>query len=96
MSGHTPGPWSLIEGPLSVTVVGVNNETIFHESDKRIPCVLGDARLIAQSPRLLEALKALLLAADNLEIHAQCVDGLNNLEIASDEARAAIAKAKGE
>jgi len=51
----TPGPWVVRESSLSVSVVGLNGEAVFHESDKRIPGVMGDARLIAAAPKLLDA-----------------------------------------
>src|SRR5690606_41788925 len=47
---------SVRESSLSVSVVGQNGEVVFHESDKRIPGVMDDARLIAAAPELLEAL----------------------------------------
>ena len=86
MSKYTPGPWALIEEPISVTVVGHNKEVIFHESDKRLPGVLADARLIAAAPDLLEALELMVTTHDE--------GGWPTATITI--ARAAIAKAKGE
>jgi len=44
--GPTPGPWSIRETETHVTVIGSDNEALFHD-DKRIPRVAADARLIA-------------------------------------------------
>lgn len=82
MNKHTPSPWTIRESPTHVTVVGSDNETIFHD-DKRLPHVIEDARLIAASPDLLEALKVLV---DN--------GGIGPEEM-FDIARAAIVKATG-
>lgn len=60
MSKHTPGPWIVRETSLSVSVVGQNGEVLFHESDKRLPGVMDDARLIAAAPELLGALIGLI------------------------------------
>ena len=83
MNKHTPGPWTIRESSTHVTVIGANNETIFHD-DKRCPSVPEDARLISAAPDLLEALEDMLgwqtLAPDNVVAAA----------------RAAIAKARGE
>ncbi len=86
MSKHTPGPWTIRESATHITVVGANNETIFHD-DKRCPSVPEDARLVAAAPELLEALK---LAAK--------INPYGSVENAAarDAARAAIAKAVGE
>jgi hypothetical protein len=56
MSKYTPGPWTIRESATHITVVGANNETIFHD-DKRCPSVPEDARLVAAAPELLEALQ---------------------------------------
>jgi len=44
--GPTPGPWSIRENETHVTVIGADNEALFHD-DKRLPRVIADARLIA-------------------------------------------------
>lgn len=101
MSGHTPGPWFPVlncAGAWDITVA----DTQFSQSvagvvhNKYIP---GDAeanaRLIAASPRLLAALKALVAAEDQY-----CRDtGLKTddpITRAVKKARAAIAEAEGE
>lgn len=53
----TPTPWVVRELSLRVSVVGQNGEVVFHESDKRIPGAMDDARLIAAAPDLLSLLK---------------------------------------
>ena len=80
----TPGPWVVRESSLSVSVVGQNGEVVFHESDKRIPGVMGDARIIAAAPELLDALMEL---ADWYREHTG---------LPPTAANAAIAKALGE
>lgn len=52
----TPEPWIIRETATHVSVIGADNEVIFHD-DKRIPRVLGDALLIAAAPKMLAALK---------------------------------------
>lgn len=56
MEKRTPMPWKNRESATHITVIGANNETLFHD-DKRLPLVVGDALLIAVAPELLEALK---------------------------------------
>ena len=84
---HTPGPWTVRESSLSVSVVAQNGDAVFHESYKRIPGVMEDARLIAAAPDLLEALEEIVSAADG--------DGWSQLDADLRKARAAIAKATG-
>lgn len=98
MSKHTPGPWEVGEdrdivwGPewkghrVLVANVPFTKETR----------VEADARLIAAAPELLGKLEALIAAAEYLQARvvetrgANCMD---NLDVAIDEARKAIAKA---
>jgi len=86
MNKHTPGPWTIRETATHVTVVGANNETLFHD-DKRISRVIQDAHLIAAAPVLLEALE-------------NCIGNINQERGFADELeaeiRTAIAKATGE
>ena len=81
MSKHTAGPWVIREGATSISVVGANGEVLYHESDKRLPGVIEDARLIAAVLDLLEAC-----------IYAQAYADAHTKKILI----AAIAKAKGE
>lgn len=87
----TPGPWVVIESSLSVSVVGQNGEAVFHESDKRIPGVMDDARLIAAAPDLLEALIMCYQSMSSVLPDFNPFD-----QSAYDKARAAITKATGE
>ena len=79
---HTPGPWVLHEGATHVRIVGSNGENIWFE-DKRCPCVMEDARLIAAAPDLLAVIR---YAVDNPDFKSDVFDQM---------ARAAIAKAQG-
>ena len=87
----TPGPWGVRESSLSVSVVGQNGEVVFHESDKRIPGVMDDARLIAAAPELLEA-----LCKTRRTIQALIDDGHMGYVDLRSSIDAAIAKALGE
>lgn len=85
---HTPGPWTINE------VHGTNARTRFFAPDGRMIFEVWDAitdedaRLIAASPNLLEALKALLAQAERYL--GPCLAGGEMTA-----ARAAIAQAKG-
>lgn len=83
----TPGPWVVRESSvsLSVSVVSPNGEVIFHESDKRIPGVMGDAHLIAAAPDLYEVLSE----AVNNNMEVENADWWNKVH-------KALAKAHGE
>lgn len=92
---HTPGPWkrrkNVVSGPFGVTVVQcMDNGTWGEKGCHSITKIEAEAnaRLIATAPELLEALESIIASADagNAAI-------LNRL---LDQARAAIAKAKGE
>ena len=96
MSKHTPGPWLMRESATHVTVTNALGDAVFHD-DKRIPCVMADARLIAAAPELLEACLAMIEWDDREKDHA--VDFRKRMELceqAFQKARAAIAKATGE
>ena len=56
MNKHTPGPWTISESATHVTVRNREGDAVFHD-DKRVDGVLGDARLIAAAPELLELVK---------------------------------------
>lgn len=98
---HTPGPW-LVEAPWSgcSAIRGPNNKLVFglasglpHEKQHDEICV-ANARLIAATPDLLDALENLLTAIDQFglvgELDAGC-DGEGPYETA----RAAVTKALG-
>jgi len=95
MNKHTPGPWDIYFNAQDDLVIrkmfpdGQESHVVAH-------CHSGfdNARLIAAAPELLEALKTLLNLNDNYssfggEIHRDRIDR------AWDNARAALAKARG-
>ena len=95
MSGHTPGPWGIIVGDAGPIVFsGAKSNMVAHcikawSSEER----MANARLIAASPDLLEALHFVLT---QFEIVLPS-SGLTHDERQSIiKARAAIAKATGE
>jgi hypothetical protein len=95
MTQHTPGPWNIRETETHVTVIGADNEVLFHD-DKRIPRVIADARLIAAAPELLAALEGMEKWASS--IHDGYPPSTASIAAAPyrEAARAAIAKATGE
>ena len=94
----TPGPWSFytqpqpngcpIVGNASGLMVAMLSHSI-HINDQR-ETAIANARLIAQAPALLEALRELYATEAVLD------DGDARLEAARERARAAIAAATGE
>ena len=102
MSGHTPGPWKLETvqtsvglchkiGPFPWRSGKENNACVYDDYASATNPVtqelLANARLIAAAPDLLHCLKVIVGHADGLDLDAA---------LHLDEARAAIAKAKGE
>lgn len=90
MSKHTPGPWSIQrQNPSPTTgewmVAGKSPGYLAEVRDCGSGPVEANARLIAAAPDLLEALEALITAVD-----------ASMYGMAIHNARAAIAKAKGE
>lgn len=88
----TKGPWATRETSTHITVVGEDGEVIFHD-DKRIPRVVGDARLISAAPELLALLQDCVEIqrdgyGDAISTHL-CLIGW------SEKARALIEKATG-
>ena len=75
--------WTIRESATHITVLNERGDAVFHD-DKRITGVVGDARLIAAAPDLLEALEWMV---NNLGAHPGNIESV---------ARAAIAKATGE
>jgi hypothetical protein len=61
-----------------------------------IPNHFRDAPLLCAAPELLEALEALLESAKSANASVNWATGLNDEPASFDQARAAIAKAKGE
>jgi hypothetical protein len=89
MSKHTPEPWIICETATHVTVIGANNERIFHDY-KRLPRVKGDALLIAAAPELLKTLSTLLAMCERQTDFNDDGDGLM-----LERARVLLAKVKG-
>ena len=98
---HTPGPWSINSGELRASIEAVNPNfkspgLTPMESKTRIVASVpfgacggrheADARLIASAPELLEALEMLVFIFANENVGRDWIN----------QARAAIAKAKGE
>jgi hypothetical protein len=103
---HTPGPWSLdprspgdVETPAGVQIAfGLAASQVGEEWHIKGPCPPDDeaeanARLIAASPDLLEALRGLLEAYLVHEGHSYCDLGTDDDAVS--RARTAIAKATG-
>lgn len=93
---HTPGPWEVDENDLMIFSAGGNGKRIadtmpHDEDDMPDDEWRANAVLIAAAPELLAALEAMLAAGSAYG----CDFTQNNPRIAM-QARAAIAKAKGE
>lgn len=123
MAGHTPGPWVWEPNGYGYSALW-NAETRaevlvpsgFNDGDSPVTWMgeemsEADARLIAASPKTLEALEALLDATETLlsgvgmirgktpeddDLHIHERDHAETLQEAATAARAAIAAAKGE
>ena len=91
MSNHTPAPWRVDRGSMlnHVNVITPHHEWICYLGSVSRPDVVADANLIAAAPELLEALEDFISSARTL-----CLD--HSLGKEMQNARAAIAKAKGE
>ena len=85
---HTPWPWEILAG--SYGGVFILGPPVGYDGEYENPA---DAHLIAAAPDLLEALEQVLIEYDDAELaNAEPV----TLTAAILEARAAIAKAKGQ
>ena len=95
---HTPGPWraySVIPDQWYVSMTGGIVTTLDRRNDSNGEYkarTSADAQLIAAAPELLEALEKLLRAFDRTGVKLASLSGNPT---ATDNARAAIAKAKG-
>jgi hypothetical protein len=86
---HTPGPWQWFNYPDGRKLLTATNRAVIHCPDTPMSCEPADRDLIAAAPELLEALKTLTGAVDNL-------DGDPRALVATmGQAWAAIAKAEG-
>jgi gentisate 1,2-dioxygenase len=90
MSKHTPGPWKIVDAWNDHMVEGQNGEEIIWQDGPHGTPTINEAnaRLIAAAPDLLEALENLADYVDERAGDNECRPIEN--------ARAAIAKAKGE
>jgi len=92
---HTPGPWEWVpgkrsfQGSIEPDICDFGDDTTYYPTEGAPPN-LANARLIAASPCLLEALERCLNFIENTE--SEMGDTLE----CGEQARAAIAKAKGE
>lgn len=95
---HTSGPWFLceqVERPHQHALVGIGNGAVHVGYASITPAMSpfeadANARLIAAAPELLETLDALV---HKMEMH---LENRGLFCLITDDARAAIAKAKGE
>ena len=97
---HTPGPW--IADGSNIKLTGKETRIVANVSDPHRPTQqtdvnIANANLIAAAPDLLEALEDAEFIMRQLAKHPQEVASmLDTLKRSSKDARAAIAKAKGE
>ncbi|WP_447898022.1 hypothetical protein [Stenotrophomonas sepilia] len=103
MSKHTPGPWYVgreDENTGEIEVISDGRPYVCLVLPGAIDEVTpANARLIAAAPDLLIKLTGLIGAAEYLQarvVETRGADCMDNLDVAIDEARTAIAKATGE
>lgn len=95
MNKHTPGPWKIVDAWNDHMVEGQNGEEIIWQDGPHDTPTINKANacLIAAAPDLLEALYAMLSYTADLNAN-QGFDEYDHAAVKN--ARAAIAKAKGE
>lgn len=81
-TAHTPGPWRVSPKGAYVMTHEKKNTAFVMEANRS-----ANASLIAAAPELLDALQTMLAAVD--------ADRIPGIGLATDKARAAIAKAEG-
>lgn len=100
---HTPGPWKFDDHLGCRPIKGGKSGSHRQAQYKEVACTVGlhdddedraNARLIAAAPELLKALEALVWVADSMD--SAPIAASVRLETAYEEAKAAIAKARGE
>ncbi len=92
MSGNTPGPWVVERADDAYCIASVGNLVVMPSSGEvKHDNTEADARLISAAPDLLEALEMIVAEADSYT--ARTGKPVYNW---LDQARAAIAKAKGQ
>jgi hypothetical protein len=92
---HTPGPWNLTYGDHWV----VGRDEVYGEIvivKRGAGCEIANMNLIAAAPDLLAALEDALATLEGFEAQLAKVVGTKNLDRKIWNARAAIAKAKGQ
>lgn len=96
MSKHTPGPWQLL---VARTMAHIHQNprggmigSLPYKTDEE----KADARLVAASPSMLEALKTLLLESDFDPTEPITVEQISRIAAAQGKAQAAIKLAEGE
>ena len=94
MSNHTPAPWRVDRGSMldGVNVITPRNEWICYLGMASRPDAVADANLIAAAPELLKSLDDMCQRLEQIQYDHNTCDG----DLVLEEARAAIAKAKGE
>jgi hypothetical protein len=96
---HTPGPWTLGKRETGGQWIDAEGETRpIALAFRNFPTETDDAnaRLIAAAPNLLAALEAIVRQAEPLYAAIPDSPATHSAHVLMDEARAAIAKAKGE
>lgn len=100
MTNHTPGPWRvsklggepMVYGPQGAQIVNMRDALVFADENE------ANARLIAAAPELLAVLQSFVNAwAEQIDKDKE-VNGSDAVDFIAgylDDARAAIAKAKG-
>jgi hypothetical protein len=108
VSKHTPGPWiirpiggyPIIQSETGVLVAKTDCSLNSNNWTKDLNTARANADLIASAPELLEALEALLVDAVEIQSLRQSIYQRNGTPFTPsakiDQARSAIAKAKGE
>lgn len=91
MTQFTPGPWKAINA-LGVWIVGCGDDHLLTKIPAGSVDAEANARLIAAAPELLDALNSLSAVCEQ----AQLRHGHGVWSQLLDDARAAIAKARGE
>lgn len=96
---HTPGPWGASVGAGHVAIMtGPTIDTVLAYGVTSTPEGVANARLMAAAPEMLEALERLIPWACKAMVegvHKNCILP-NALDSAINQARAAIAAARGE
>lgn len=98
---HTPAPWKLFSAPQVTEILGSDDIPIvswpgFDDSRRDMKTHKANACLITAAPELLAALEALFENCTMIHAHWGDGDNTKQADEAIANARAAIARAKGE